>query len=126
MGTPLAQRWATRDCNFQSLFSFLNEWVPSRTYAPKVEWITVSKLKASKAVNIGVPDLMNAWERLCTEKKNSVNALDVKRLARNHGVTSGKWMIFLSAEAVDAAWQLIANEVVNGKLANDCKVSTAR
>ena len=35
-------------------------------------------------------------------------------------------MIFLSAEAVDAAWQLIANEVVNRKLANDCKVFTAK
>ena len=55
------------------------------------------------------------------EKKAAV--ANILRLAKEEGRTTGKWMLFPSAEKVDAAWSVVARAVVAGELDCSAKVS---
>lgn len=45
-------------------------------------------------------------------------------LARETGVTTGKWMLFPSVDQVDATWKTVVEAIESGKLGNDAKVAT--
>lgn len=48
---------------------------------------------------------------------------DIIVAAREHGIKGGKWMLFLSAEKVDAVWSLVAHAVAESELGHAAKVA---
>ncbi|KAJ3300831.1 hypothetical protein HK104_000024 [Borealophlyctis nickersoniae] len=53
------------------------------------------------------------------------NAQDsLLEVARRHGQTMGKWMLFVNRDTVDRVWTLVARETVAGGLGSGSKVST--
>jgi hypothetical protein len=51
---------------------------------------------------------------------------DLISLAKQHGVTNGKWMLFPSESNVDIVWGVVCNAVWEGKLGNVAKVATGK
>lgn len=49
---------------------------------------------------------------------------DLLRLAQEHGVTTGKWMLFPSPAEVNAVWRLVADATVSEQLGHAAKVAT--
>lgn len=61
--------------------------------------------------------------RILTEKRRKLEA-DIFAVAQEHGITSGKWMLFPQEDKVDAAWSKIAHATVEGGLGFAAKVAT--
>jgi hypothetical protein len=51
---------------------------------------------------------------------------DLIGLAKRHGVTNGKWMLFPTESNVNIVWGLVCNAVWEGKLGNVAKVATGK
>lgn len=49
---------------------------------------------------------------------------DILAAAKQHAVTSGKWMMFPSPDDVNAAWRLVADATASGQLGSGAKVAT--
>ncbi|KAL2079090.1 hypothetical protein ACEWY4_024834 [Coilia grayii] len=63
-----------------------------------------------------VEDLQESWERLLSSGR-PVTFQTVRELALNHGVLSGKWLMYLdSGFKVDHAWECVARAVLEGKV----------
>ncbi|XP_019713944.1 UPF0696 protein C11orf68 homolog [Hippocampus comes] len=63
-----------------------------------------------------VDALQESWEKLVASGR-AVNFENVKELALNHGVLSGKWLMHLDPGfKVDQAWECVARATVDGKI----------
>lgn len=49
---------------------------------------------------------------------------DILALAKEHGMVSGKWMLFPNERDVATVWRTVATAVIEGKLGNVAKVAT--
>ncbi|XP_061525140.1 UPF0696 protein C11orf68 homolog [Phycodurus eques] len=65
-----------------------------------------------------VVELQESWEKLVASGR-PVNFQNVKELALNHGVLSGKWLMHLEPGfKVDHAWECVARATLDGKISN--------
>ncbi|XP_056156584.1 UPF0696 protein C11orf68 homolog isoform X2 [Lampris incognitus] len=80
-----------------------------------VGWIAV--FGPDHCPNVGdVGSLQENWERLLASGR-PVNFENVKELALNHGVLSGKWLMILdSGFKLDRAWECVARATLDGKI----------
>ncbi|XP_060588133.1 UPF0696 protein C11orf68 homolog isoform X2 [Ruditapes philippinarum] len=69
--------------------------------------------------------LSESWEQLLSSGR-PVNFHNIRELALNHNVKSGKWLFFAdSGGKVDHLWSIVANAVINDTSpCNSAKVST--
>jgi hypothetical protein len=49
--------------------------------------------------------------------------VQLARLAKTHGVTSGKWLLFPRVEEVDRVWKIVARGTWEGQLGTSAKVA---
>lgn len=49
----------------------------------------------------------------------------ILKIAKDQGCTCGKWMLFLSPDKIDAAWEAVVRATVEGTLGCSAKVSSA-
>mmetsp|Transcript_39449 Transcript_39449/g.111800 ORF Transcript_39449/g.111800 Transcript_39449/m.111800 type:complete len:362 (+) Transcript_39449:213-1298(+) len=114
---------------------FLQTFPPSRCSCTDVAWIAVDR--DEDAWKIDGPDssatappfeervekLLDVWD-VMLETHAAVTSEGLDRLAEEHGVTRGKWMLFPKLQEVDRCWEAIAKELVNGHLGPTAKVSS--
>lgn len=50
---------------------------------------------------------------------------NIDRIAEDHGIKVGKWLVFRRPTAVDATWEKIAEAVIEGRLGRSAKVASA-
>lgn len=69
--------------------------------------------------------LSDSWEEML-DSGRTVNFQNIKELALNHNVKSGKWLFFSdSGGKVDHLWYIVATNIINNMLpCNSAKVST--
>lgn len=69
--------------------------------------------------------LHDSWEELLLSGR-AINYQNIRELALNHNVKSGKWLFFAdSGGKVDHLWYIVATGIINGMLpCNSAKVST--
>ena len=69
--------------------------------------------------------LFDSWEQFLSSGR-PVNFQNIRELALNHNVKSGKWLFFAdSGGKVDHLWSIVANAIVNNTLpCNSAKVSS--
>ena len=60
-------------------------------------------------------------ERKLTPDRKKLEA-DIRNIARDKGIKSGKWMLFVSVDKVNEIWGLVANAVAEGELGHAAKV----
>ncbi|KAJ5594175.1 uncharacterized protein N7459_000383 [Penicillium hispanicum] len=135
----------------ESISSFLSRLPPSKTPASLGPWIWAGG-PSERPVEEDVPafmrkgtDLLHAFEEKSAELRaahdksgakttagltRKLNPLrrelehNIFAVAREYGVTSGKWMLFPSASSVDSCWKTVVTALEKGDLGDLAKVAT--
>jgi Domain of unknown function (DUF1917) len=108
----------------QSLDSFLNRYPPSKTSGENVDWISVRNSLADDRLDEDFNLFYAKWAIL--EQRKIVTLEDLKELAKQSLILSGKWLIFASPATVDELWAKIAEATQSGSLGCAAKVSPSR
>ena len=104
--------------------AFLDSWPPSKTSNTKVAWICVGNDRAVKQEDEEPRDLdglSTAWDKICAE--GPVRLSHVDKLAEEFNVLSGKWLVFVPTDRVDALWGRIVKATLAGTMGSSAKVS---
>ena len=60
------------------------------------------------------------------KQQEAATIQELLHVAKAQGVTTGKWMLLVKADAVDAVWSLVARATARGELGCSAKVAPAR
>jgi len=92
---------------------WLSKYTPTTvTKKDRFAWICV-RSKFRDPYNSDVDGLMESWEAFLSSGR-PVNYTNLKELACNHQVLSGKWLFFSdSGGKVDHLWSVVAKNIVN-------------
>ncbi len=78
-------------------------------------------IAAQETALVGRPQTL--LSRQLTQLRNTATE-KLLNTARDHGVTTGKWMLFPRAGDVNRVWELVAEATANGHLGSGAKVAT--
>lgn len=133
-------RWLKWDVLSATIEDWLRDVPPTRVPHDKVEWIYVSNTSHGLDHDRGggtfnevhYRNELSKIKAIISEGKN-VSAKEkakcsksILRIAKHHGYTSGKWMIFPLTKNVDEEWKKIAIATAHGKLGCGSKVAPAK
>jgi hypothetical protein len=110
----------------ESVTSFLTRWPP--TYMDKA-WISAQHDGLTKAIEeyyeaagvdreSALDAIKAAWEEAETKSLETLT-----ETLKEHSYGGGKWMIFVTADVVDAVWRKVVTALWDGKLGPSAKVS---
>ena len=90
--------------------------------------LTKSEITADVAIVDEDDRFDNAVQAWLVYTKQGRNPIDAKQyiaeLAKQHGITSGKWMFFVASSHADSSWTCLATAASQGLCGNHVKVSS--
>lgn len=102
---------------------WLERHTPSRInkHRHNVDWISVSRPREIREdLDLNVAGMLDAWDQLLSTSGRPRNEKTVVELAKNFGVTSGKWLFFVNCGGkADHLWNIVAKGIISGQLTCD-------
>ncbi|KAG7088630.1 hypothetical protein E1B28_012602 [Marasmius oreades] len=100
--------------DFDALSNFMCNFSPGKTTSLVCDWISIDNgtTHARSPSPLSVAAMKASFEELASAHRRDGNitltVASLDELARRHGITAGKWMMFCTTGEVDMVWEKVA------------------